>query len=83
MILKKLTVKGHVTIPIAIRDELGLKPGDRVLFVRENGRIVVRWMPPLSEQRGSIPGIRHVSLELVRREVRRRIGKGRRNPGKP
>lgn len=30
-----LTVKGQVTVPKAIRDSLGLRPGDKVVFYRE------------------------------------------------
>jgi AbrB family looped-hinge helix DNA binding protein len=33
----RLTEKGQVTIPIAVREELGLQPGDEVEFVVENG----------------------------------------------
>ena len=37
-----ITSKGQVTIPKAIRDALGVGPGDRVLFVRhEDGTVVV------------------------------------------
>ena len=33
----KLTSKGQVTIPIAVREELGLRPGDEVDFIVEDG----------------------------------------------
>ncbi len=37
-----ITTKGQVTIPKAIRDALGVGPGDRVLFYRsDDGRVVV------------------------------------------
>jgi antitoxin PrlF len=37
-----VTVKGQVTIPKAIRDHLGIKPGSRVLFeVGADGRIAI------------------------------------------
>ncbi len=37
-----LTSKGQVTIPKAVRDELGLRAGDRVAFrVLEDGTVVV------------------------------------------
>ena len=37
-----LTRKGQVTIPKPIRDRLGLKPGDRVVFREDDsGRVVV------------------------------------------
>jgi antitoxin PrlF len=39
MELAKVTSKGQVTIPIEIRRRLGIKNGDKVLFVEESGRI--------------------------------------------
>ena len=37
-----ITTKGQVTIPKAIRDTMGVGPGDRVLIYRaDDGRIVV------------------------------------------
>ena len=37
-----ITSKGQITIPKAVRDELGLREGDRVAFrVLEDGRVVV------------------------------------------
>ncbi|AHH94964.1 AbrB/MazE/SpoVT family DNA-binding domain-containing protein [Kutzneria viridogrisea] len=35
----KLTSKGEVTVPIEIREQYGLHPGDEVEFVSENGEI--------------------------------------------
>ena len=34
-----VTRKGQVTVPAAIRRELGLKPGDRVAFVVDRGEV--------------------------------------------
>lgn len=37
-----ITSKGRVTIPKVIRDAMGLRPGDRVRFVRrDDGTVVV------------------------------------------
>jgi looped-hinge helix DNA binding domain, AbrB family len=41
MELAKITSKGQITIPSAIRKALGVKDGDKVLFVQEGERIVV------------------------------------------
>lgn len=38
MELAKVTSKGQVTIPIEIRKKLGLKNGDKVLFMEDSGR---------------------------------------------
>lgn len=37
-----ISSKGQVTIPIEVRHRLGLKEGDRVEFVFEDGRTVLR-----------------------------------------
>ena len=39
MKLAKVTSKGQITIPIEIRKKLGIKNGDKILFVEESGRI--------------------------------------------
>ncbi len=38
----KITSKGQITLPVALRERMGLRPGDVVEFVEENGRIVLR-----------------------------------------
>lgn len=37
MVQAKITSKGQITIPKEVREQLGLRPGDRIGFVRENG----------------------------------------------
>ena len=41
MELAKITAKGQITIPVYIRKKLGVKEGDKILFVEENGRVFV------------------------------------------
>jgi len=38
----RISSKGQVTIPQEVREELGLRTGDRVDFVRAEGRIVLQ-----------------------------------------
>jgi len=48
-----ITVKGQATIPKAIRDHLGLKPGDRVkFFIHPDGTVVMLPKLPASALRG-------------------------------
>ncbi len=42
MELAKITSKGQITLPIDIRRKLGLKEGDKVLFLEEDGKIFVQ-----------------------------------------
>jgi len=39
---RTITSKGQVTVPIAIRKKLGLRKGDKVEFVEEKGRTMIR-----------------------------------------
>lgn len=41
MELAKITSKGQITIPISIRKKLGVKDGDKLLFIEDNGRIFI------------------------------------------
>src|SRR5258708_29119787 len=50
-----ITVKGQATIPKAIREHLGLKPGDQVkFFVHPDGSVVLLPKLPASALRGII-----------------------------
>ena len=42
----RITSKGQVTIPQAIRDQAGLLPGSEVEFVIEGGRVVIKPVQP-------------------------------------
>jgi AbrB family looped-hinge helix DNA binding protein len=44
-VLGKVTSKGQVTIPVAVRHELGLRPGDRIEFVKVDGHFQLRKHP--------------------------------------
>lgn len=41
MELAKITMRGQITIPVEIRRKLGVKDGDKVIFIEENGRIIM------------------------------------------
>ena len=56
-----VTRKGQVTIPAEIRRSLGLKQGDRVRFVHDNGKVTV-------EPIGSVVERTAGSLAKYRRE---------------
>jgi AbrB family looped-hinge helix DNA binding protein len=61
-----ITVKGQATIPKAIRQHLGLKPGDRVkFFVHPDGGVVLLPKIPTSALRGMLKSRRRrpVSIE--------------------
>ncbi len=42
----RITSKGQVTIPQAIREQAGLRPGSEVEFVIEDGKVVIKPVRP-------------------------------------
>ena len=70
------TTKGQTVIPKAVRDHLGLHPGDKLDFIiQEKGDVLIR--PALNDIRGlrgllKRPGMKAVSLAEMDRAIRRR-----------
>ncbi len=70
-----LSSKGQITIPLAVRQKLGVATGDRVEFVElDNGQFAL--MPAVEDVRalkGMVPKPRRpVTIEEMRRIVARR-----------
>jgi len=71
----KVTLKGQVTIPKAVRAALSIHDGDAVLFAIEGDRAVLRPLKkkPLRGLYGALPATRpYPGLEAIRREVRQK-----------
>jgi len=73
-----VTSKGQTTIPKEIREQLNLKPGDRVEFVTDaDGRVVVL---PATVDAAELAGIlkppsRSVTVEAMNQAIRKRGGR--------
>lgn len=47
MWIAKLFSQGRITVPKEVRERLGLRPGDRVEFIRDgDGTVLIRRVPP-------------------------------------
>ena len=69
----RLTSKGQVTIPKAVREALGLRDGDEVVFRVEGSHAVLARTTDLLELAGSVPvpaAKRGASWDEVRRQTR-------------
>lgn len=69
----KLTSKGQLTIPKAVRDALGLKEGDEVVFRVEGNRAVLARTPEFLSLAGTIrvpAAKRNVAWDDVIRRMR-------------
>ena len=71
----RVTSKGQVTIPKAVREALALETGDRVVFRVEHHRAIMARTPDLLEMAGTVEvpaGRRHADWNDVRSAARDR-----------
>lgn len=72
-IAAKLTSKGQLTVPKAVRETLALEPGDQVLFRVEDNRAIMARTKDFLEMAGSVsvpPGKAGRAWKDIRRETR-------------
>lgn len=77
-IAAKITSKGQITLPKAVREQLELAPGDRVLFRLAGDRAVLARTPNFLDLAGAgpvPPEKRGASWDEIRREAWRARGK--------
>jgi AbrB family looped-hinge helix DNA binding protein len=68
-----ITSKGQLTLPVAVREALGVRQGDRVVFRLLGDRAVVARTPSLLDLAGSVPvpiELRGASWSEIRRRSR-------------
>ncbi len=73
-----VTSKGQITVPKAIRDVLGVRPGDRLAFrAREDGTVVVEAETvDVRALRGILkPKRKGVTVEAMNAAIRRTAGR--------
>ena len=83
MLESTMTRKGQVTIPKAIRDRLGVKEGEKVLFVVRDEEVVLKVVKgTILDLRGSVqPSVHPEDFEKIRQSVRQAIAKKRAGHG--
>jgi antitoxin PrlF len=73
----KITSKGQVTVPVEVRRQLDLQPGDELVFEFRDQELCVRGLKrrKLSELRGTLPATRPFpGRDAIREEVGRSLG---------
>jgi len=80
--ISRITTKGQVTVPLALRKSLNLKEGDYVLFEKKGSRVELKKMTPdfadfarPIRERFQKEGITPEDVEEAIRWVRRRGGR--------
>lgn len=70
--MARMTTKGQVTVPKAVREALELGPGDRLHFRVHADRAVVAKVPDFLDLAGTVetpPEVRSLSWDEVRRRA--------------
>jgi antitoxin PrlF len=88
MVTSTLTSKGQITVPKEIRDRLGLKEGDRLVFqFDDRGNLLVR--PEAEGPLGRLPGLLHhyakerpATVEEMKEAVKKRAAQRFKRSGK-
>jgi antitoxin PrlF len=76
MAFARMSTRGRVTIPKELREELGLKPGDRVAFYETaEGLIMEPVRGTLLDKMGSVKVEGRQDFVQVREEVKKKRGK--------
>lgn len=73
----RVGAKGQVVIPKALREELGIEPGDEVTFWRQGDHVAVRPARDRRPLRGRFEGADLVGVLAVERDADRRRESGR------
>lgn len=77
MLASKVTRKGQITIPKAIRDRLGVNEGEKVVFVLRGEEVVLKVIRgSILDLKGSVkPWAHPEDFENIRKSVRREVSK--------
>ena len=71
--LSTVTVKGQVTIPKEIRDQLKIHPNDKVDFILEEGRAILVPVRTLRELRGVVAARPGANIADERQTARKKM----------
>lgn len=78
MLSSTITTKGQVTIPYEIRQQLHLKPGDKVAFIVEEGHVILSGkINNIEAAFGLVKSKRSVSLSQMEKAIKKGGGDDR------
>lgn len=75
--ISTLTQKGQVTIPVSIRRRWGLKPQQRITFVKKGDSVEIRPMVDFFALRGSVKTRKKYSDQKADQALRKYFAKDR------
>ena len=77
MTISTITSKGQTTIPKEIRDHFHLKAHDKILYISEEDRIIIKPLTgTILDLKGVFPVKRKIDFEKLREKMKKEIAKG-------
>ena len=73
MSLATVSSKGQVTLPVKVRQKLGISTKDKVQFLIRDDEIIIRPVRSFRELRGTIPTKRGESRKTMERAVSKHV----------
>ena len=75
-----ITPKGQVTIPVSLREELNLKPGDKIIYEKSSGGILMK--PAKKNMLDDFGFLKNIEVQKskitdIRKAIRNKIAKKR------
>jgi antitoxin PrlF len=68
-----LTSKGQATVPKAVREHLGIRPGGKIrYFIHPDGTVLILPVRPVSALRGMLRSDKHVTIGQMDDAIRRK-----------
>ncbi|MBI4691386.1 MAG: AbrB/MazE/SpoVT family DNA-binding domain-containing protein [Nitrospirae bacterium] len=74
MNVAKISVRGQVAVPKAIREKLSIKEGDTILFEEREGEVYIRKVKNFFDLEGTLPPLR-LSMEEIRNKAMEEMAK--------
>ena len=78
MLESRITTKGQTTLPKAVREALGVQPGDRVRYIVLDGEVRIRAVRPIQRLFGILT---HDGPPATLDDMQRAIAEGAARPG--
>ncbi|MBI5198845.1 MAG: AbrB/MazE/SpoVT family DNA-binding domain-containing protein [Nitrospirae bacterium] len=66
--IAKVSTRGQVAVPKAIREKLSIKDGDTLLFEEKDGKVYIRKVRNFLDLEGTIPTLK-LQIEKMREEA--------------
>jgi len=77
MSLSILTKKGQTTIPKTVREFLNIKPNDKILYLREGNKVIIKPLKGnILDLKGSVKAKdKPINFKKIRNEMKKKIAR--------